>query len=49
MDPLRIAGRLSELIDARLSDLEPVADGDFFANAIAERTNVRDFYHCRQA
>jgi len=37
VDPLAVAGRLGELIDARLGDLEPVADRDFLADAIAQR------------
>ena len=35
-----IAGGIGELLDAILRDLEPVADRDLLADAIAERVNV---------
>jgi hypothetical protein len=35
VDPLRVAGGGGELIDARLADFEPVANGDLLADAIA--------------
>ena len=41
VDPLVIAGRVGELIDALLRDLEPVADGDLLADAVASvRTSM---------
>ena len=40
VNPLVIAGRIGELLNAILRDLEPVADGDFLAHAIAQCRNV---------
>ncbi len=40
VDPLMIAGRVGELVDARLRHLEPVADGDLLADPVAERADV---------
>jgi hypothetical protein len=40
VNPLMIAGGIRELIDARLRDLEPVADGNLLADAIAECMDV---------
>ena len=37
MNPLAVFGRLGKLIDARLWNVDPVADGDFLADPIPQR------------
>ena len=44
VNPLVIAGRVGELVDARLRDLQPVADGDLLADPVAQRADV-EFDH----
>src|SRR5882762_2754621 len=41
VNPLLIASRVGELIDAGLRDFEPLADGDLLADAVAQRAYVQ--------
>ena len=40
VDPLVIAGRVGELIDARLRDLEPIAYRELLADARADGPDI---------
>jgi hypothetical protein len=39
MNPLMVVGRVRKQVDSRLIDFKPIADGDFFADAVSKVVN----------
>ena len=47
VDPLAVAGRLGEAVDARLVDRDPVADADLLADPIGQIAEAFETVHAR--